>query len=474
MKVIIMGLGLYEKGSGISAAKFFIEKGDEVLITDLKERKELLRQIKELEKFCKNHNKKMPILHLGGHKEDDFKSVDIVMRNPGVPKDSLFLKIARKAGAQIETDVTIFMKNCHAMVIGVTGTRGKSTTASLIYEILKKSPLTPLCKRGEKGGIWLGGNIKISPLSFIEKVKPSDIVVLEFSSWMLENFSEYKIAPHIAVITNIYPDHLNTYKNMAEYISAKKNIFQYQKAGDYLVLNGENRETKKWKGYGKTIYFYKENIKKFYKLPIKLQGEHNLENISAAYAVVKIMKVPVAKIEKVLKKFNGLSDRQEIIAQNKGITFVNDTTATTPDGTIAALRRFGANQEIKKTRKQKNKKTRKQESKKIILICGGSDKGLDYKQFAKEAKKYCKAVIFFPGTATEKINYKLSIINYQLIIMAKDMNSAVKKARQQAIRGDIILLSPAAASFGLFKNEFDRGEEFKKVVTQVTQKEQHR
>jgi len=438
-----MGLGLYVNGSGIRAAKFFIGKGDEVLITDLKNKRELASQIIELRKFCAKNNKKMPFLHLGGHKKEDFKNNDIVMRNPGVPKDSPFLKIARKTGAQIETDISIFMKSCDATIIGVTGTRGKSTTTALIYEILKiKYPR-----------VWLGGNIKVSPLSFIEKIKPSDIVVLELSSWMLENFNEYKIAPHIAVVTNIYPDHLNTYKNMAEYTSAKKNIFKYQKTGDYLVLNKENKITKKWKGYCKTIYFSKNQpflslFNKKNKIEIKLKGDHNLENIGAALTVAKIMKVPKIKIKKVLKNFGGLSDRQEVIAKKNGIVFVNDTTATTPDGAIAALHTFGA--------EQKNKK--------IILIAGGKDKRLEYKQLAKEIKKYCKAIIFFPGTATEKINYQLSIINYQLIIMAKDMKDAVKKARQQAIRGDMVLLSPAAASFGLFKNEFDRGEQFKKAI----------
>jgi len=428
-----MGLGSYKEGSGISAAKFFIERGDNVLITDLKSRPELAAQIKELENFCEKNKKSPPEFVLGEHKKENFKNVDLVLRNPGVPKDSPYLKMARENRAEIETDVSIFMKNCPAIVVGVTGTRGKSTTATLIYEFLKDA--------GKK--VYLGGNIKISPLSFVGKVKKGDIVVLELSSWLLENFAEKKLAPHVAVVTSIYPDHLNTYKNMAEYIAAKKNIFARQLTEDYLVVNGANAETKKWQGPGKTIKFYKKDAPKS---GIKLRGDHNLENIAAALAAAKIFKVPDASVKKVLREFGGLPDRQELIAERAGVKYINDTTATTPDGAIAALRTFGG------------------AKKNIILIAGGKDKELEYDKLAKEIKKYCKVVIFFPGTATDKIKFQISNLKFQ---MAENMKEAVKQAAALAVRGDIILLSPAAASFGLFKNEFDRGEKFKAAVKKL-------
>jgi len=431
-----MGLGSYKQGSGISAAKFFIEKGDSVLITDLKTREDLLPQIKELEKFCKTKKKSLPKFVLGEHRESDIVNADMLVRNPGVPKNSKFLSLARSRKIPIETDISIFFKNTEAETIGITGTRGKSTTTTLIYEILKtKYPQ-----------VWLGGNIKISPLSFIEKTKKGDLVVLELSSWLLENFSDENLAPHIAVITNIYPDHLNSYDGMADYIAAKKNIFAKQSAGDFLVLNKENKETKKMKGKSKIIYFSKKDLDGFVsEKNIKLKGNHNLENVAAAVAVAKIMAVPARNIKQVLKEFGGLSDRQEQIAEILGVKYINDTTATTPDGAIAALRAFG----------NKNKN--------IVLIAGGKDKNLEYKELAKEIKKYCKTVILFPGSATEKITNELRIKNYELRIV-KNMQQAVQAAKQQAIKGDIVLLSPAAASFGLFKNEFDRGEQFKKAV----------
>ena len=434
MKVVIMGLGSYERGSGVSAARFFIERGDKVLITDLKTEKDLARQTRELKKFCKAKKQPMPELVLGGHREDDFRDIDLVLRNPGVPKDSPYLKIAESSGAKIETDVSVFLKNTKATIVGITGTRGKSTTATLIYEFLKtKYPRT-----------HLGGNIKISPLSFIKKVRLGDIVVLELSSWLLENFKKEKLAPHIAIVTNIYPDHLNTYDGMAEYMAAKKNIFACQKTGDFLVANGENKETKKWRGRRKTIYFHKDDAKKY---KTNLLGEHNLENIAAALAVAKIMGVPRARVKKVLRKFRGLPDRQELVAERGGVKFINDTTATTPDGAIAALRAFGS--------KNKN----------IILICGGKDKNLEYGRLVREIKRHCKAIILLPGTATEKIHQQLQATSHKLqATVAKDMSEAVHSAKESSVKGDIILLSPAAASFGLFQNEFDRGEKFKKAV----------
>ncbi len=432
-----MGLGGYKEGSGISAAKFFISRGDDVLITDLKTEKDLARQIAEIKNFCKKSKKTPPELVLGEHRKKDILGADILVRNPGVPKDSKFLKLAKEKNIPVETDISIFMKNCPAQVIGVTGTRGKSTTATLIFKLLgTRYPI-----------VWLGGNIKISPLSFIAKVKSGDTVVLELSSWMLENFSEKKLAPRVAVVTNIFPDHLNTYKNMTEYVAAKKNIFANQAAGDYLVINGENAETKKWKSAGKTIKFFIKDAKKY---KTALLGGHNSENIAAALAAAKIFKVPEVKIKKVLREFKGLPDRQEPVAEIRGVKYINDTTATSPDGAIAALKTFGS------------------AKKNIILIVGGKDKELEYGKLAKEIPKYCKAVILFPGTATEKIQNELRMTNDELRVMsAQNMAEAVNLAKEYAVKGDIVLLSPAAASFGLFQNEFDRGEQFKKAVNRL-------
>jgi UDP-N-acetylmuramoylalanine--D-glutamate ligase len=436
MKVVIMGLGAYKEGSGINAAKFFIRQNHDVLITDLKTANELSHQLAELDGFCAEHNRPLPCYALGGHKEEYFADADLVLRNPGVPKNSPYLKIARENGAKIETDISIFFKNVPAgvRIVGITGTRGKSTVTTLVYELLKtKHPR-----------VWIGGNIKISPLSFLHEMQSGDVVVLELSSWMLENFAEEKIAPHAAIVTNIYPDHLNTYDGMEDYIAAKKNIFAHQTPENYLILNKENAETKKMSGRAKTIYFSGNEA---IGVKTNLLGAHNLENIAAALKVAGIFGISVAEAGEVLQQFAGLPDRQELVAEFGGVKFVNDTTATTPDGCLAALRAYGS------------------EKKNIILICGGKDKNLEYAQLAKEILQFCKTIVMFPGTATEKIKQSLTVDGLQLT--ANDMTDAVRMAYAQAESGDIVLLSPAAASFGLFKNEFDRGEQFKIAVEDI-------
>jgi len=459
MKVLIMGLGIYKDGSGITATKFFIKKGDEVMITDLKTEKELKHQINEIKSFCKKEKKQLPKFVLGKHNISDVKWADLIVRNPGVPQHSKFLQEAERLGKDVETDISLFFKKCKSKnIIAVTGTRGKSTTTSLIYEILKK----------KYKNVLIGGNIKKSPLSFLKKVKSDDVVVLELSSWMLENFASKNIAPHIAVVTNIYPDHLNSYKNMKEYISAKKNIFIKQSPADFLVLNLDNKETKKWHADSKTYFFTKKALnnklgayiedgviktRRPHKINnvapiniIKLRGIHNLENILASVMVAKIMGVPCAQVRSVLSSFKGIEDRQEVVKERNGITYVNDTTSTTPEACMAALETFGS--------KDKN----------IILIAGGKDKGLEYDELAKKIKKYCKQLVLFKGTASDKIIKELKKQKFDKFVIVEDMKDAVLKAEKFAIKNNIILLSPASASFGLFINEFNRGEQFKRAI----------
>lgn len=433
-RVLIMGLGLYPKGSGISAAKFFAREGARVIVTDLKKRSELSGSIKLLKDF------KIRYI-LGKHNAKDFKEADLIIKNPAVRNDSKYLKIAKEKKIPIETDMSIFFKLCptNVKIIGVTGTRGKSTTCSLIYEIL----------RAENENVFLGGNIQNSPLNFLDDIVGNrhtcSIIVLELSSWMLESL---KNSPHIAVLTNIMPDHLNTYKNMEEYARAKSLIFKYQNKNDFAVLNydnkicreiGENVKAKK-----RWFSSKKASVALRLAKTTKLLGEHNVYNALTAVVVAKILKVPDKKIKLALKNFKGVPNRLEFICEKKGVKFYNDTTATTPDATLAGLRAL--------------------KSKEIVLIAGGADKNLDYNELAKEVSKYVKVLILLPGTATDKLRARLIEKSDLEPIAARNMKEAVAKARELSKKGDIILLSPGAASFGLFKNEFDRGEKFVKEL----------
>jgi len=427
-KVLIMGLGLH--GGGVSVAKFFCEQGADVLVTDLKTPEQLAESITKL--------KGLRIKYvLGRHEEKDFLSSDLIIRNPDVPATSPYLQIARKNKIEIETDVSLFFKLSGAYIIGVTGTKGKSTTSSLIYYMLK-SKFTP---RGTGKNTFLAGNIGVSPLELLPKIKKNDKVVLELSSFELEGLTQ---SPNVAVITNIMPDHLNRYPGMAEYIESKKTIFKYQSKNDVLVLNGDDSIVRQFadEARGKVVFF----SNKIKADGFKLFGAHNLYNLSAAIEVARILDVPQKNIEKSLKKFTGVESRQEFIREVNGVKYFNDTTATMPEAAITAIETFLENFPDSR----------------LILICGGMDKGLKYNELAKVIRERVDEVIMLPGSASDKI--KEGLRDYTRIHGVASMQEAVKKAKKLSQKGDIVILSPAAASFNLFKNEFDRGKQFVDAV----------
>ena len=421
-KVLIMGLGLH--GGGVSAAKFFYKQKAEVLVTDLKTEDKLKESFEKLKSYKKIR------YTLGKHEEADFINADLIIRNPDVPASSPYLKVAGKNNVPVETDVSLFFKYSKAFIIGVTGTKGKSTTASLIYHILKSK-----FKR-----TFLAGNIGVSPLELLAKIKKGDKVVLELSSFELEGLTQ---SPNIAVVTNIMPDHLNRYASMAEYVEAKKTIFKFQNKKDYLILNSDDSIVRQMssRANGKIVLFSKiEPPKEF-----KLFGEHNLYNLSAAIEVAKILKISAKNINKALKTFGGVPSRQEFVKEVNGVKYFNDTTATIPEAVISAINSFSI----------------KFPDSRIFLICGGVYKGVDYKQMTSKIKEKHVELIMLPGSGSDKI--KESLGNYQTNDVSS-MQEAVKRAGELAREGDLVILSPAASSFNMFKNEFDRGDQFVESV----------
>lgn len=435
-KVLIVGLGLH--GGGVGVAKFFCEQGAEVSITDLKTEEVLKESIDKLKKF-KNIK-----YTLGKHEEKDFLESplgpDLIIRNPDVPATSPYLEIAQKNKIPIETDISLFFKLTKAFIIGVTGTKGKSTTSSLIYHILSTQgrPVS-----SEK--TYLAGNIGVSPLELLPEIKNNDKVVLELSSFELEGLNQ---SPNIAVITNIMPDHLNRYGTMDEYIKAKKIIYKYQSKKDFLILNEDDPISKEfYRGAEAKVIFYSKIDKP---INFKLLGEHNLYNLSAAIQVAKLLKIPEKTIEASLKTFKGVPNRQEFVKEINGVKYFNDTTATMPDAVMTAINTFS--EAFQKSR--------------IILICGGQNKGLKYNDLARMIKERVDEVVMLPGTASDKIKEGLG--NYTRLHEVLSMQNAVKIAKSLAKNGDIVLLSPAAASFNLFKNEFDRGNQFIEAVKKLS------
>ena len=433
-KILIFGLGLL--GRGVKDAIFFAERGAAVTVTDLKTKEQLKSSLEQLVAY--------PIKYtLGKHEEKDFLNADLIIRNAGVPRKSPFLKLAAKHKIPVDMDESLFAEYCPCPIIGITGTRGKSTTTNLIAKILKEN------WENAKRKIFVAGNLQgEATLPLIDQVTKNDLVILELSSWQLQGFEAKRISPHIAVFTNIFPDHLNYYKTMREYINDKKTIFQFQTKKDYCVINGENNYTKniKLEVSSRIVSFYKKEVPKNW--PLKLVGEHNLENIAASLAVGKIFGLAKKQMAQSIETFNGLEHRLEFVAKIHDIVFVNDTTSTTPVAGIMALN---------STKEP------------IILIAGGASKNLNLSEFAKTIVKKVKAVALLEGTATDELHKKISKYGGEHLIIGrfKDLEQAIKHAYSLSLPGDTLLFSPGCASFGLFANEFDRGIQFKKIVKQL-------
>ena len=445
-KVLIFGLGLNDGGLGMT--EFFLKEGAKVTITDGKTEEQLKATLKKLERY-----KGEITYHLGGHIKEDFLNNDIIVRNPAVKPNNEWLKIAQDAGKDIEMEMSLFHKLAPCPIIGITGTRGKSTTTTLIYEFLKK-------KFGKK--VFLGGNIGKSAVRELNKLNKKNLCVLELSSFQLKTMDENKISSDISVVTNIYRDHQDWHPDMQDYINSKKAIFKYQNDDGILVVNIDNDITKTFAKDApakvitfslkdsKADYYMDENLDIYESgeeiLSVKesiLTGEHNYYNILGALAVARMYDVSQKDIMNVLKTFKGVAGRQEFVREVKGIKFYNDTTATSVEAIEAMFKRFGEEYEGK-----------------ILMISGGVDKGLEYSKLLPYMNKYLKKLILLAGTASDKMMNIYS--NYKGPY--SDFKTAIQTAYEEASTGDMVILCPGASSFNMFANEFDRGTQFVNYV----------
>ncbi len=431
----MLGLGLL--GRGENDAKFLAECGAELIITDLKSKEDLAPTLAVLSKY-KNIR-----YVLGEHRFEDFENRDFILKAAGVPLDSPYIAHAKECGIPIKMDSSWFAELVRGVtLIGITGTRGKSTVTHLIHHILKTADKSA----------YLGGNVKgMATLPYLLTAKEGDIYVLELDSWQLQGWGEAGISPHIAVFTNLLSDHLNYYmkggiseeKAVEQYFADKANIFRNQKKGDMLVLNPDieqiiaSRHSVPLAG---TVVVADLGKTKGWKT--NLLGAHNTANIAQAVAVAEIFGVDMKTMQKALESFSGVEGRQQFLRELDGVKFYNDTTATTPDATIAALAALGSPR-----------------LKQIVLIMGGADKGLDMTKLVQTIPKYVSYTILLAGTGTEKLAGRIKGPVMQ------SLADAVQEAMRVAKKGSIVLLSPAFASFGMFKNEFDRGEQFAVIVS---------
>ncbi len=441
-KVLVFGLG--QNQGGVGSALFFASQNAHVRITDLKTKEILKSSINQLTTY--------PNISytLGEHKTDDIDWADLIIKNPAVKPGNSYIEYALEKGKRVEQDMGIFLEFVKpSQIIGITGTKGKSTTASLIYEILKEGRDTNL-----RGGVVLAGNIGTSVLECLNRIDGDTLVILELSSFQLEAFDTHKVSPHWAIITNIYEDHLNYYKNMDEYISAKKIIAKYQNSHDFLFIKREDpvlNNPKFLTGLkGQTIFYSSTDLPVDFE-PI-LKGEHNLSNISAAFALGNNFNINPKFLLKSLIHFKGVPFRMELIKEWAGFKIYNDTTATNPNATVEALKTLGSE---------------------IILICGGMNKNMNYRELSCAINRYAKAVYFLEGDVADEIICDMadqSIIEGRfnnLEELLKKLKEDIRKKPFYFKKGDIILFSPGATSFNMFQNEFDRGRKFNKAIDSI-------
>ena len=424
-RITVMGLGLL--GRGVGDVAFLANAGAQLTVTDMKTPKQLADSLAQLTQYPNI------TYHLGGHIQNDFTDTDMVIKAAGVRLDSPHIAVATAANVPVYMSTAIaakFAMEMGAQVIGITGTRGKSTVTQMLYWSLTESH--------DPGTIHLGGNVRgISTLALLPHIKKDDILVLELDSWQLQGFGDLCISPNIAVFTNLMPDHQNYYKDTDEYFADKAKIFKYQKEGDLLVV-GPSIVDRVRAAHPPVSPVVPDPLLPGWHLMIV--GEHNRENAALARAALESLEEERG-IWASLTSFTGVEGRLQLVSDINGVKIYNDNNATTPDATIAALKALDTGK------------------KNIILICGGADKGLDMSRMLYEIAKICKRVICLAGTGTSRIIPLMA--DYSLY---DNLVDAVHEAVRSAIPGDIILFSPAFASFGIFINEYDRNDQFVKIV----------
>ena len=439
-KIAVFGLGV----SNRPLVRLLLEFGCDVLGCDRTPREKLDAEVLELEAAgCK--------LSVGDGYLDHLDA-DLVFRTPGMHPGNPALEDLRSKGAEVTSEMEVFFEVCPCTILAVTGSDGKTTTTTLISEMLKAAGKT----------VWVGGNIGAPLLPRVREMKPEDYAVVELSSFQL---MDMKRSPHIAVVTNLAPNHLDIHKDMDEYVEAKKTIFRYQGREDILVVNADNAITASFKGNGVTRTFSRQGRDAYVRVvgdtitrggvpvlkkgDILIPGEHNVENYMAAIAAVDGL-VDDETIRQVAKTFGGVEHRIELVRVKDGVRYYNDSIASSPSRTIAGLRSF---------------------PEKVILIAGGYDKHIPYDVLGPEICAHVKLLVLGGATGPKIRAAVEDCPDYKPgcpeIVDCVDFTAAVKAAAAAARSGDVVLMSPASAAFDQFKNFMARGKYFKDMVMEL-------
>lgn len=449
LRVTIMGLGL--NGGGLPSALYFLRRGARVTVTDLRQEDALAPSLQRLSGF--------PVrLVLGRHEPEDFRTADLVVKNPGVRASSPYLQEAVQAGVPVETDLSIFLRAASNPILAVTGTKGKSTVSSAIHHgVLSRYP-----------DARLGGNITVSPLTFItppESLAPEAPVILELSSWQLGDLrGRGLLDPVVSVVTGIFPDHMDAYSgDMAAYVRDKRVLVEEQSPDHHAVLSLDDPLQADFRSHAPALkLFYSRcspdadawldgptGMLRASRGPAvvldgseRLRGEHNQLNLLTAGLALHAFGLEVEPIRHALRSFPGLEHRLERFLERDGLAFVNDSAATVPEAALAAAKSM---------------------QRPFLLICGGNDKGLDFAPFRTLAPLPRRAYVL-AGSASEKVIAALRAGGADPRGPFGTLQTAVEAALAEAAPGTDVLFSPGCTSFGMFLNEFDRGRRFKETV----------
>lgn len=427
-RITVMGLGLL--GRGIGDVRFLASMGAELIVTDLKTSEELETALEALKEFDS-------ITYvLGEHRLEDFRNRDFILKAAGVPLDSPYIAEARTAGIPVKMSASWFAELAQVPIIGVTGTRGKSTTTHMIHAILERAGFPVL----------LGGNVRgVSTLALLPEVEDGSLALFELDSWQLQGFGEARISPQIAVFTTFFADHMNYYRDdMGLYLGDKANIFLYQEPTGTLVLGNQCAELIA-EQYGNRLLAHvvtagAHDFRADWTL--KIPGEHNRYDAALAVEAARALDIDDEVTREALAEFRGVPGRLELVREVDGISYYNDTTATTPEAAqvgLTALAEWFPG--------------------KIVLITGGADKGLAMDAYVEAVRTQARHTVFLAGTGTERVRGELPDAPVH-----DTLAEAFRDARAHAKEGDTILLCPGFASFGMFKNEFDRGDQFNALV----------
>ena len=451
-RVTIMGLGSF--GGGVGLARYLASQGAQVTVTDLQHAEALTSSLQAL--------RGLPIRFvLGKHCEQDFVDTDVVFVNPAVPLTSPFLQLARAHRVPLDSEINLFVRQCRGRIIGVTGSVGKSTTTVLLGTIL----------RLYHPGTLVGGNLGGSLLSQLARLTPETPVVLELSSFQLEHLAWQRYSPPLAVVLNLVPNHLDRHGTMEAYCQAKAGILAYQTPEDVAILNWDDSTVRTMAcGYGQRLFYtVHETLDQgvmrqdeaivlctagqrivLYRLAdLHLPGLHNVSNAAAAAAAAAVFGVPATTIARGIRAFRGLPHRLELVATKGGVAYYNDSKATTPAATMRALEAF---------------------AQPVILLAGGYDKGTPFAELGRVIHARAKAVLVYGHTAAKLAGAvaaaarEVSAPATPLLLQLPTLEAALQEAVALAQPGDVVLLSPACASYDQFPHYEARGEHFRRLV----------